>query len=218
MPTFIIFDLETTGLDVKTEEIVSIAFKDVKSDEEYYEEVRPSKQMNNFVVKIHGLTNEHLATKPPWKVVGPRAWDWLRSRQTKPGQRIILVGHNAKRFDAPLLANELKRLSGLPPALGPIFIADTWEIAQKIYGDKKTIQASAKEPKPINNKQETIYKFIFKEEATDKHSAIGDVRALLRIARAKPFRDYLKTKEVALAHELGKNDSFWPQNLLYTKN
>lgn len=206
MPTFIMFDIESTGLQTHTDRIVSIAFKDTKTNEEFYEEVWPEVPSSSFAEKVHGLNMAHLSKKPRWSEVGPRVWNWLLERQKRSADtRLILVGHNARRFDAKMLGYELRRLVNLPRAVGPIFVADTMIIARDLY--PQTVLAS--------KKQVSIYEHLFRTQPTQQHSAIGDVRALLRIARAPDFRKQLKTPEFALAFQLGRDEECWPRNILF---
>lgn len=66
---FSVIDVETTGLDLRHDEIVSIGVVDVVrariEANRWYQVVRPSRPIETEAMKIHALTEHELASAPP---------------------------------------------------------------------------------------------------------------------------------------------------------
>ena len=85
-------DLETTGLDFKTDEIISIGAVQVHSarvitEANYYREVRPKQMPSPTSIRIHGIRAVDLADASPIEAVMPEFADLLRDR--------VVVAHAA---------------------------------------------------------------------------------------------------------------------------
>ncbi len=78
-------DIETTGLDFKTDEIISIGVVQVQSariiaEANYYREVRPKRMPSPTSIRIHGIRAVDLADASPIEVVMPEFANLLRGR------------------------------------------------------------------------------------------------------------------------------------------
>ncbi len=78
-------DLETTGLDFKTDEIISIGAVQVQSariitEANYYREVRPKLDPTATSIRIHGIRAVDLADAAPIEEVMPEFANLLRGR------------------------------------------------------------------------------------------------------------------------------------------
>lgn len=78
-------DLETTGLDFKTDEIISIGAVQIQSariitEANYYREVRPKQDPTSNSIRIHGIRAVDLADAAPIESVMPEIADLLRGR------------------------------------------------------------------------------------------------------------------------------------------
>lgn len=197
---FIVFDIESTGFNREKDRICSVAAIDLASGHEFYAECNPKRSISYGAQKAHGLTQKRLRRRASWQVVGRRFWEWLRDHQ-RTGVPTILVGHNAIAFDIPMLAFELARLSGLDPPRGPMYVLDTLHICREVF--PKTVLASKRQAK--------VYEHLFGSEPDDQHNALGDVKALARIAAAPVLRRRLEDPQRALATELGgQGGPWWP--------
>jgi len=83
--TYCAIDLETTGLDFKTDEIISIGAVQVQSariitEENYYREVRPEQDPSSTSIRIHGIRGVDLADAAPIATVMPEIANLLRGR------------------------------------------------------------------------------------------------------------------------------------------
>lgn len=99
----VVFDFETTGLDVKTAritEIGAIKFKNRCEIDRISTLVNPQIQLSPEVMRITGLSNEMLAGAPPLVDVMHDFHDFLRG--------CVGVAHNAE-FDCHILAYESAR-------------------------------------------------------------------------------------------------------------
>jgi DNA polymerase III epsilon subunit-like protein len=202
---FVVFDLESTGFDRQKDRICSVAAIDLASGHEFYAECNPKRSISYGAQKAHGLSAKRLSKRSSWAVVGRRFWEWLRDHQ-RTGIPMILVGHNAVSFDIPMLANELSRLSGLEPAKCPMFVLDTLHICREVF--PKTVLASKRQAK--------VYEHLFGSEPDDQHNALGDVKALVRIAASPIIRRRVEDPARALALELGgASGPWWPENVRF---
>lgn len=102
---FLVFDVETTGLDHDTDEVVQLATVAVDRGEivdEWCTLVRPSKPIPAEASAIHGITDERVAGAPTFADLAPELARRARGR--------TLLGYNAAHFDAPFLRAALRRL------------------------------------------------------------------------------------------------------------
>ena len=78
-------DLETTGLELKTDEIISIGAVQIRdtrinSAENYYQEVRPEHMPSPSSILIHGIRAVDLESAPPIGQVFPEFAEQLKGR------------------------------------------------------------------------------------------------------------------------------------------
>ena len=96
--TYCVFDLETTGLNVSTDEIIEIAaikIVDGAFSEQFSTFVRPTRSIDAKVEELTGIKNEDVALAPQLADVIPDFYKFTKG--------CILVGHNIIAFDIPLL-------------------------------------------------------------------------------------------------------------------
>ena len=106
MADMVVYDLETTGLNPKTAEIVEIAAHRLSpiGDEvdRYYRLVRPpGGHIPESARRIHGIDTETVKTSPGIEMVLPEFLGFIQDR--------ILIGHNVAEYDNPILARDLRR-------------------------------------------------------------------------------------------------------------
>ena len=189
MTQYIIFDLETTGLSCTSDRIVSIAAIDLYSGDEFYAEVNPQIPMKRAAAAVNGFSDEALKGQPVWETIGPLFWQWVSSHQT---ETLCFIAHNGRRFDMPMLTNELARLSGLPPAKGAFYIIDTLQIARTLFSDLPSKKLSS------------IYEHLFKTQPDKQHHALGDAQALLRIINVPIVKAKIEDPSFRVAHVFSK--------------
>ena len=100
---YVAFDLETTGLDVRTETITEIGAAIFKGDTvvaTFNQLVNPGKQLSRRVVELTGITNEMVRDAPPIEAVLP---EFLKFCGNRP-----LAAHNAS-FDMGFLQSACER-------------------------------------------------------------------------------------------------------------
>ena len=99
--TFVVFDLETTGLNNKTSEIIEIGairFIDNVPKEMFHTYIRPKNEITEEITSINGITNEMVSEAPAIEEILPFFLDFI--------QEDILVAHNAG-FDMSFILQNL---------------------------------------------------------------------------------------------------------------
>lgn len=168
---FVLFDTETTGVNPKTNRIVSIAAS--YGGSEFSSMVNPGVHIPSAATRVHGITNAMAATAPPWEEVGRAFWAWVLR---VAGEHVTFAGHNAARFDYPLLLRETARLaSPLAKAPASVQLVDTLAVCRAELRLLKT------------HRQAAVYAALFGQDPPDQHEALGDVRALRRILAHPPL-------------------------------
>ena len=100
----VIFDLETTGLDLVKDRIIQISYIKVFPDgheERGNELVNPEKPIEPIITQLTGISNEDVKDKPTFKQLGASL-----------AEKFIgcdFAGFNSNHFDIPLLAEEFLR-------------------------------------------------------------------------------------------------------------
>ena len=123
--TVIGFDLETTGINIKSDRIIQFAFVGATGDDDEImieELVDPGRPIPPDSIEVHGIKDSDVRGLPPLK-------DHIQMiREHVDGS--VLVGHNIHRFDWPMLENEFLRAGAEPPE--PMVILDTLVLARKL--------------------------------------------------------------------------------------
>ena len=100
----VIFDLETTGLDLVKDRIIQISFIKVMpngQEERGDELINPEKPIDPQITQLTGISNEDVKDKPTFKQ--------LAQQLAQKFSGCDFAGFNSNNFDIPLLAEEFLR-------------------------------------------------------------------------------------------------------------
>ena len=100
----VIFDLETTGLDLVKDRIIQISYIKVNpnGEEERVDElINPEKPIEPIITQLTGISNEDVKDKPTFKQLAQKFADKFMGCD--------FAGFNSNNFDIPLLAEEFLR-------------------------------------------------------------------------------------------------------------
>lgn len=100
----VIFDLETTGLDLVKDRIIQLSYIKVYPDGHEVrgnELINPEKTIPNEVVQLTGITNADVKDKPTFKQLATKLCEVFTGSD--------IAGFNSNHFDVPLLAEEFLR-------------------------------------------------------------------------------------------------------------
>lgn len=100
----VIFDLETTGLDLVKDRIIQISYIKVYPDgreERGNELVNPEKPIEPIITQLTGISDEDVKDKPTFKQLGATLAEKFTGCD--------FAGFNSNHFDIPLLAEEFLR-------------------------------------------------------------------------------------------------------------
>ncbi len=100
----IIFDLETTGLDLVKDRIIQLSYIKVKPNGDEEREnlfINPEKAIPEEVVKLTGITNDDVKDAPTFKQLAAKLEEKFKGCD--------FAGYNSNHFDIPMLAEEFLR-------------------------------------------------------------------------------------------------------------
>ena len=100
----IVFDLETTGLDLVKDRIIQISYIKVHpngTEERANLFVNPEKEIPAEVVALTGISNDDVKDQPTFKELAPKL--------NEKFQGCDFAGFNSNHFDVPMLAEEFLR-------------------------------------------------------------------------------------------------------------
>jgi len=159
----VFFDLETTGLNTKSDRIVELALIRVSPQGDVLERVRrfnPGMPIPPESTAIHGITDEDVANEPAFSATAKSLADLL--------ENCDLGGFNIRRFDIPLLLAEFKR-AGVAFSLEGRRLID----AQTIF--------HREEPRDLS----AAARFYLGREHREAHTALGDIRTTAAVLSAQ---------------------------------
>lgn len=174
------FDLETTGVSTNNDRIVQVALVGANSEGEpvnYDMIVNPQRPIPMGASRVHGIYDSDVRGKPVFKQYAEELFTLMDGA--------VIVGHNARRFDMPLLENEYLRCGMSPPK--PLVVLDTLEAVRRL-----------KIPRPHNLGAQCARHGI---DLSNAHDAAADAAACLlllwRVMRDHPssFRRSLQEIE-----------------------
>lgn len=160
------FDLETTGLNTKTDRIVELALIRISPHGDVLERVRrfnPGIPIPPASTAIHGITSEDVAEEPAFSATARSLAELLDDCD--------LAGFNIRRFDIPLLLEEFKR-AGVPFSVKDRRLID----AQTIF--------HREEPRDLS----AAARFYLDREHREAHTALGDIRTTAAVLAAQLVR------------------------------
>lgn len=169
--TFIVFDLETTGLNRREDRIIEIGAVKVVDGEAvstFDVLINPGRKENGVkisipskVVSLTGITNEMVADRASEEEGLKSFFDWMGDIQ-------FVVGHNIAAFDIPFVKSACRRNAIDCPFEKQV---DTLKYAKTLNLVKTGVIE--------NNKQETLAKHV--NFSYNAHRANEDTQALLEI-------------------------------------
>ena len=132
----VIFDLETTGLDLVKDRVIQISyikvFPDGKEERGDYL-INPEKPIPDVVEQLTGITNDDVKDKPTFKQLSQQL------NQVFSGSDI--AGYNSNHFDVPLLAEEFLR-AGIDFDFSKTHLIDACAIFKKM--ERRNLAAAYK--------------------------------------------------------------------------
>lgn len=105
---YIVFDIETNGLNPRVDEIIEIAALKIADDNiicEFSKLIKPKLPINNFITNLTGITNEQVQNAENEAIVLQEFIDFTKDCE-------IFLGHNIDEFDMPFLNKRLE-MNGL---------------------------------------------------------------------------------------------------------
>ena len=100
----VIFDLETTGLDMVKDRVIQLSYIKVYPDgheERGNELINPEKHIDDIITQLTGISNEDVKDKPTFKQIAKKMENVFSGSD--------IAGFNSNFFDVPLLAEEFLR-------------------------------------------------------------------------------------------------------------
>ena len=187
------FDLETTGISTNNDRIVQVALIGADADGNPIHHdilVNPQRPIPREASRIHGVHDSDVRGKPIFKECANELSELMDGA--------VIVGHNARRFDIPLLQNEFYRCGISPPK--PLVVLDTLEAVRRL-----------KIPRPHNLGAQCARHGI---DLSNAHNAAADAAACLlllwKVMRDHPssFRRSLEEiEEWLISGEVRKDES-----------
>lgn len=181
----VIFDLETTGINVSKDRIIDIylikAYPDGK-EENLYKRLNPSVPIPNETSEIHGIYDRDVVGCPTFAEVASELNVFIGDAD--------FAGFNSNRFDFPLLVEEFYR-TGID-----------FDTVKRKFVDAQRI-FHVKEPRNLA----AAYRFYCDETLENAHSAEADTKATWEIIKAQvdKYSDLPSTVD-ALHSFSGQND------------
>lgn len=155
----VVFDIETTGLDIIKDKIIDISLIKINPDnsrEEKNFRVNPEKKISNESSSVHGIKDEDVVELKPFKNYAKEIFDFIKGCD--------LAGFNILKFDLPMLIEELIRCE-LEISIEKIKIIDALRIYHLM--EKRNLSSA--------------YKFYCDKDLENAHNSYADTSATLEI-------------------------------------
>lgn len=124
--SYVILDLETTGLNPKEDSIIEIGcikIKEGKEVDRFETFIKPAEAISERITEITGINNEMIVNAPQFNYIANQLWKFLKDE--------IIVGHNVK-FDINFLYENFLNSLGLSFYNNYL---DTLSLSREVYQD-----------------------------------------------------------------------------------
>lgn len=159
----VVFDLETTGVNISEDRIVEISvikvFPDGK-EESFTQRINPGVHIPESSTEVHGISDEDVKDCPKFIDIAYDLYDKIKDCD--------IAGFNSNKFDVPVLVEEFLR-SGVMVDFTKTKFVDVQNIFHKM--EKRTLEAA--------------YKFYCNKDLLNAHSAQADTRATYEVLKAQ---------------------------------
>jgi len=175
---YVTFDLETTGMDTASCEIVEIAaIRAVRGvvTEQFHSLVKPSMPIEPGAQRVHGYGDADVAGAPAFAEVWPRFLEFMDGDP--------LVAHNGQEFDIPVL----RRMAQTTGWSGHLQAYDTLPLARSLESGSATLTSLAQR---------------FNVPLGRAHHAMDDARMLVGVYEALETRRLARARKAALVNLL----------------
>ena len=159
----VVFDLETTGVQITRDRIVEISILKVHPDGEQETKTRrinPEMHIPEEATAVHGITDADVADCPTFAQVARSLYSWIEGCD--------IAGFNSNRFDVPMLVEEFLR-AGVAVDFDDRHFIDVQTIYHKM--ERRTLEAA--------------YKFYCSKTLENAHSAEADTQATFEVLEAQ---------------------------------
>ena len=181
----VVFDLETTGLNLQQDKIIEIGILKINptGDNELFQSyINPKMDIPEIVTDITGIDNETVKDAPTFKEVADEVYELIGDSD--------LCGYNSNAFDIPILTAEFKR-SVIK------FNLDNRALIDVCYIFK------SKERRNLAN----AFKFYCDEDLKNSHSAMADLQATWKILQEQVRRYPELSLDSEVLHKASKDES-----------
>lgn len=197
MATLLALDLETTGIDIKTDLPVQVGLvmrRDGVDSVLIDMLANPGISIPAEVTAIHGISNEQVAGAPSaYSVVNYLA---EMVEYYAAGDTTYTVGFNSHRFDLPIINNVLQRQAFNLPHI------DVLRFARRYFPDVKGI---------LGGKTLGELHQIFLNRSLEKaHSAVADIVGTLDLLRALQIKAGVTLEQLAEEQSIARPYVFMP--------
>lgn len=168
----VVFDLETTGINVTQDRIIEISYIKILpngNEESKMMRINPERHIPEASSKIHGITDEDVKDSPTFKEVAQGLANDFAGCD--------FAGYNSNHFDIPMLVEEMLR-AGVDFDIHKAKRVDVQNIFHKM--EQRTLVAA--------------YKFYCHKDLVDAHSSLADTTATYEVLKAQldRYSDTLK--------------------------
>ena len=190
---WVLFDLETTGLSSKTDEITQVCFKfiaktgnNIKELEVFTSFIRTSKTISEEVSQLTGIKSEDVVGAPIFEDVYNNIMKLVDDYYKKYGiSNCIWVAHNGYRFDFPIL---YRYIVGLKTKISVVSSLKHWCV-----DSLDLIRCCEWSSKLESLSLGSVYEYLVGKPMEISHQADADVKAMFEIFKlGNLFTDRLK--------------------------
>ena len=157
----IFYDTETTGVRSDKDRVVELAAFDPVQNRTFVQLINPGIPIPPEASAIHGISNEMVASAPPFSEVGAAFIEFCHGH-------VVLIAHNNDSFDKPFLENEYKRHNLQIPS---------WQFVDSLKWSRKY------RPDLPRHTLQSLRE-VYGIEANQAHRALDDVIVLQKVCAA----------------------------------